>query len=97
MPCLIVTFPVRELYLLYKGPRTIILLIFMQNDGVEQSPRNAGPLKAGRSEVDFCSNDLLAPCESAHGAFSHHLFLSFSLREKQIGRAEPVGDAQLRR
>jgi len=46
----------------------------MPNGGVERSPCNAGPLKAGRSETDFRSNDLLATRESARGAVSH-LFL----------------------
>ena len=60
------------------------------NGGVERSPRNAEPLKAGRSEVDFRSNDLLAPCESAHGAVSH-LFAKNKSGERNRR------DAQLRR
>jgi len=38
-----------------------------------------------RSEVDFCSNDLLAPCESAHGAVLH-LFA-----ENKSGEQSPQG------
>jgi len=35
------------------------LLSLCPNGGVERSPRNAEPLKAGQSEVDIRSNDLL--------------------------------------
>jgi len=62
------------------------------NGGVERSPRNAGALKARRSEVDFRSNDLLAPRESARGAVSH-LFL---FAKNKAGERTPWAD-QLRR
>ena len=62
----------------------------LSNAGVERSPCNAGPLKAGRSETDFRSNDLLAPRESARGAVSH-LFVKNKASERtrrdaQLGR-----------
>jgi hypothetical protein len=46
----------------------LYLLKILANARVERSPRNGEPLKAARSEVDFRSNELLAPRESARSA-----------------------------
>ena len=45
------------------------LLSLCPNGGVERSPRNAEPLKAGQSEVDIRSNDLLDGTCKQYGAF----------------------------
>ena len=75
----------------------ILISFFAHNGGVERSPRNAGALKARRSEADFRSNDLLAARESARGAFSHvlylYIFISIFYAKNKSGRAEPVGAA----
>ena len=47
--------PIIELTILFP----IIASHLISNGGVERSPRNAEPLKAGQSEVDIRSNDLL--------------------------------------
>ena len=62
-------------------------IIYSSNGGVERSSYNVGSAGGGAGcYANFRSNDLLAPCESAHGAVSH--LLSFG--EKQIGRADPL-------